>query len=86
MLDFTDPLIIQAHLASTFLPLSTLTPLSGGFSNFTFRANLSTSSPLVENATSVIIKHSEPFSALHRDISLDPLRCVRDPSLLLYPG
>lgn len=85
-LDFTDPLIIQAHLASTFIPLSTLTPLSGGFSNFTFRANLSTSSPLVDNAITVIIKHSEPFSALHRDISLDPLRSVRDPSLLLYPA
>ncbi|KAF8536322.1 kinase-like domain-containing protein [Trichophaea hybrida] len=73
--DFTDPLTIQSQLSCNFIPLSTITPLLGGFSNFTFRAHLSQSSPLVENAATVIIKHSEPYSALHRDISLDPLRC-----------
>ncbi|KAF8243684.1 hypothetical protein K440DRAFT_561001 [Wilcoxina mikolae CBS 423.85] len=81
--DFTDPLTIQSHLSCTFIPLSTITPLLGGFSNFTFRAHLSQSSPLVDNATTVIIKHSEPYSALHRDISLDPLRCYYEHAILI---
>jgi hypothetical protein len=82
--DLTDPLVLQAHVSSTFLPISNLTRLTGGFANFTLRATVTQpSSAPVDNAATVIIKHAEPFAALAPDVSFDPIRCVCSSSHLL---
>ncbi|KAF8249404.1 kinase-like protein [Wilcoxina mikolae CBS 423.85] len=82
----TDPLVLQAHLSSTFLPISTLTRLTGGFANFTLRATVTPSSSApVDNAATVIIKHAEPFAALFPHVSFDPIRCHFEHVVLASP-
>ena len=81
-MDLTDSLTVQAHVSSTFVPLSAVTRLSGGTSNFTFRATLLSPLPAADAGTirTVIIKHAEPFAAMHKDFALDTIRCVRPQS------
>ncbi|KAA8909196.1 kinase-like domain-containing protein [Sphaerosporella brunnea] len=73
--DFTSPNTLQSHLSGTFHPLTSLTRLSGGFANFTFRGQLSSNS-------TVIIKHAEPFAALSINVAIDPIRCFFEHSVL----
>lgn len=60
------------QLSNTQYAASSLTRLSGGISNFTFRAKLL--QPLSDGSKSVIIKHSAPHSALNSAFALDVAR------------
>jgi aminoglycoside phosphotransferase (APT) family kinase protein len=73
--DYTDPQILQAHISTIFAPLSTLTRLSGGFANSTYRGFLA--NPLPDGAESVIIKHAAPL--VFEDLSFLPVRSVSSP-------
>jgi len=76
--DYTIPAVLQSHLSRTFAPLTTMIPLSGGFSYYTYRAHLPT-------AKTVVIKHAEPFAALHRDIPLSTTRVGFERTALSFP-
>lgn len=76
---------ILRELSSTTFACTELTLLPTGTTNFVFRGNLQkpwtvrTTQDLNtrEPATTVIIKHLEPFVRLAPDLKLDPLHGVR---------
>ncbi|KAL7268752.1 hypothetical protein RUND412_008608 [Rhizina undulata] len=76
--DLTTAAGLTSYLSTTSSPAHNITPLSGGFANFTFRGTISAGS---EEKT-VIIKHAEPFVALAKNISFDPVRCYYESATL----
>ncbi|KAL6879291.1 kinase-like domain-containing protein [Trichoderma novae-zelandiae] len=70
---------ILDQLAQTPYACSTLTKLSGGTANFLYRGVLL--QPL-EDAQTVVIKHSTGFAAVNRGFPLDVSRCVFEESML----
>jgi len=79
--DYTSADQLKSRLSTVFTPLSTLTPLSGGFANFTYRGTVSSGEP-----ATVIIKHAEPFAvALAQNIALDTVRVLFESTALSHP-
>ena len=80
--DLTSHAGLLEYLAQTPYACSSITRLSGGFSNFTYRGLLIRSITGCEKT--VIIKHTEPYVAANRAFVLDVIRSVRpivNPSL-----
>lgn len=53
---------------------TSLIRLSGGTANFTYRGTLT--SPLPDKASTIIIKHAEPYIAINASWNLDVIRSV----------
>jgi hypothetical protein len=58
-----------------------LEKLSGGVANFVYRGTLTT--PLADGSKSVVIKHTEPFSASNSNFRITDTRCVGSLSLTM---
>lgn len=60
-LDLSQPSDILTYLAETPFASTLVTPLSGGYANFTFRLHLSAS---YKGQKSVVLKHAKPYVAM----------------------
>ena len=87
-MDPTNLQAVQAHISSTFVPLSAVTRLSSGSYSSIFRGTTLSPLPLppqlpqttttgADAATTVIIKHAVPIMAANLDVVFDTIRCVR---------
>lgn len=63
---------LEAYLS---LGVKSVHRLSGGYCNFTWRAELSTP---YENQNSIVVKHAAPFTAADRSVDLSVSRLVSD--------
>ena len=72
--DLSSADALAEYLSQTPFSCSTLAPLSGGVSNFTYRGSLSW--PLSSGETTVIVKHTEPYVALNKSYIFDTIRSV----------
>lgn len=61
-------------LKGTQYASTSLEPLSGGSSNFIYRANLS--KPLGNGTTDVLVKHGEGYMAIAPENKISTNRCV----------
>jgi hypothetical protein len=74
---------VLASLESSPYACQTLDRLTGGTANFVYRGTLVT--PLADGSKTVVIKHSEEYSATNRNFKISRTRCVSSLSLITIP-
>lgn len=71
MFDLTTPGGVAGYLASTPFAASNVAPISGGFSNFTYRITLRepycAAPDLDTPAKTLVLKHAEPYVAAWKE-------------------
>lgn len=65
---------VQGSLENTPHACSSLAKLSGGVANYVYRGNLRTILP--DGSETVVVKHTEAFSASNNNFKISDTRCV----------
>lgn len=68
---------VRKELEGTEYVVSSLTPLSGGTTNFIYRATLQKSLP--DGISEIVLKHGEPYVSRSPNFKLKMVRCVSFP-------
>ena len=73
---------VQESLAETPFACTSLSPLSGGTTNFLYRGTLK--SPLPDSSKTIIVKHTEGYVASSPGFKITETRCVYPPSYTFF--